>query len=171
MLNNMQSISTCVIILLFHLCDPNINFYSSLGKAYPLCTYVQKNPTNCLLEVANRSRPGQDIACVAFVDRLVILNRLEKQGKFKKQLQLLGVSACWFICVLARDWGWADWRCKLTYDNWGRGLLGTVTTHPLRGAFSYPSRSRQNSFANHAFMIVHILSLHLFCFKGAHETL
>ena len=61
-------------------------YFAHFPRSAETDPYVQKNPTNCLLEVANRSRPGQDIAWVAFVglvlSGLVILNRFEMQGKF-----------------------------------------------------------------------------------------
>ena len=50
-----------------------LNFYDS--NAYP---------TNCLLEVANRSRPGQAIAGVTFLDRLDFSRPINPQYAFEK---------------------------------------------------------------------------------------
>ena len=70
---------------------------------------LKDHPTNCLLEVANRSKPGQVIA------------------KSIKSMRYQVLSKCWIIWLSAGDCGWAP-TGKLTFDNWGSLGLGTVTS-------------------------------------------
>ena len=118
-----------------HLCQKISGIWSEVWDK-------SSNLTNCLLDVANRSKPGQDIFGQVFV--VAVYSHI--------LYSFIGICCRVYLKLFSLglvEYSEQSMPGKLTYDNWGSLSLGYSYNRPLRGAFFlYLRGSCQGNFCS-----------------------